>query len=479
MDLKNTSQKSSHPASTLASHQETNATRPLYGVLMLHGPNISASNVNFVRDTLDNNHLPSIEIGNGIKQIFMEKIRRYAKNHLTDNGHVVVNIHGTLMDQLHALQITSGIHEGTYTHEFLNITARSQPPSSTTKNQASSLPMFHLLSCLAGHLRDELKPGTPQWQANYVVIYSNKKETAVEVTANALESAMIYLGNCRARNIDYDPFKLFYLAGANSGSCLTLLGGQLEGPLIWHAPKNTDELDPIQRLNRLQGSPTDRAEIILAALEMQAADLSSMPPENNKLVDMFFNRIIKNDVLTVKEMLTQHPILLHERAATGFLPLMIAIDQNANLCTSLLIERGADIHCQDHEGWTPLMSSANARNPQIMRQLIENHVDIDLQNHRGNSALMLAAQHGHSETMSLLLESGANPHLINNKGHTALLFSILAKNINAVNLLLKENTMVTDSDPDLDPLTLARTLGNKKIIQALEKALRALQTTHL
>ena len=73
MDLKNTSQKSSHPASTLASHQETNATRPLYGVLMLHGPNISASNVNFVRDTLDNNHLPSIEIGNGIKQIFMEK----------------------------------------------------------------------------------------------------------------------------------------------------------------------------------------------------------------------------------------------------------------------------------------------------------------------------------------------------------------------------------------------------------------------
>ncbi|MGJ4727706.1 ankyrin repeat domain-containing protein [Luteimonas sp. SDU101] len=73
----------------------------------------------------------------------------------------------------------------------------------------------------------------------------------------------------------------------------------------------------------------------------------------------------------------------------------------------ILIDRGADIHVQDHMGDTPLHLAAFKAEPEVISMLIEAGADPNARNKRGQTPLHHAL---HVEVVRPLVEGGARQH---------------------------------------------------------------------
>ncbi|XP_077588116.1 ankyrin repeat domain-containing protein 63 [Stigmatopora nigra] len=89
----------------------------------------------------------------------------------------------------------------------------------------------------------------------------------------------------------------------------------------------------------------------------------------------------------------------------------------------LLLEKGADVNCQDEEGRTALSHACESGHLDVVKILVQFNADPDVSDTWGNSALMYAAFSGHGQVLEFLVRAfkrlGLRLDRINNAGHTA------------------------------------------------------------
>ncbi|XP_071755370.1 ankyrin repeat domain-containing protein 63 [Centroberyx gerrardi] len=120
--------------------------------------------------------------------------------------------------------------------------------------------------------------------------------------------------------------------------------------------------------------------------------------------------------------------IINSKTENGRTPLMFAVclqDPGARAkFTRLLLEKGADVNCQDEDGRTALSHACEMGHLEVVKLLVQFNADPDVSDAWGNSALMYAAFSGHSQVLDFLVRAfkrlGLRLDRTNNAGHSAI-----------------------------------------------------------
>lgn len=317
------------------------------------------------------------------------------------------------------------------------------------------LPFVIVQSCGGGALRDAIRPGTDLWRSAYFLVLSGRRVTSFSLTAGARAAAITYLGQCESRRERPDPFRLMCIAGLARGDCVTLMGGDLEQPLVWHAPQSTEQLDQWVAMTRVRGSLRDQARL-LACLRSQDAEQAALVrvPSTRELL---LNRILRDDVDAVETIIenagaaevigldtdswTIDEMAMNSALAPAPRCLALLLDSgaNANACNSAgasllecylkesrpyqktpenelwllglqrLLEEGADPNHAAPGEPTPLMLATAAGNPPAIQLLLAHGASMG-EPYKGRHCLSVAAANHDADAIRLLLQHGAGPN---------------------------------------------------------------------
>ncbi|KAL2816405.1 ankyrin repeat-containing domain protein [Aspergillus cavernicola] len=180
---------------------------------------------------------------------------------------------------------------------------------------------------------------------------------------------------------------------------------------------------------------------------------------------------------------------------SGFTPLMLAVREQNDQATALLIKRGAHLHwClpnavekgsetlvrllllkgadpnQMYESidQTALGMAARMGHMKITNLLLEHGADPNLQDHAMENAIFPAARGGHDALLSLLLSRVANANIGNIIGNTPLFYAVQSSNETAITLLLRAKNDVNQRNELLEtPLFVAVRVGHLAIVRLL------------
>ena len=314
-------------------------------------------------------------------------------------------------------------------------------PSSMSLCQAGAdkkyINIDYHLSCKSGKLRNEFSANEAFWKSTISLIFSSKKLTAVDHMGTALESALRYASYCNnpVNQSTLDQFKLFLYAGMRRGDCLTMLGGELKAPLIWHAPKNHDDLLMQNMGSKVRGHPLDCERLKQAILGLTLPQLERLPSEREQLRDMFFTRISRNDVESVAQILKVDSSLKKEKSLLGIPALSWSIMAEAHLCTDYLLSAGVDVNSIDGRGATAIRWALVKDNPAHVRNLLIKGANPDARDGDGESPLMIAVAKGWLQQVKDLLKYHAKIDVWNHH-HSALTLAVEQGDYDIVDALL-------------------------------------------
>lgn len=126
--------------------------------------------------------------------------------------------------------------------------------------------------------------------------------------------------------------------------------------------------------------------------------------------------------------------------------------------TRLLLEKGADVNCQDENGRTALSHACEAGHLDVVKLLVQFNADPDVYDAWGNSALMYAAFSGHGPVLEFLVRAfkrlGLRLDRTNNAGHSAVDVANFFGHSQCVQILnFSFRKVVGPADPFADPGT--------------------------
>jgi ankyrin repeat protein len=248
-----------------------------------------------------------------------------------------------------------------------------------------------------------------------------------------------------------------------------MLGGELKAPLIWHAPKNQDDLLLHKMHTKLQGHPHDCERLKAAILALTIEQINRLPPESAQLRDMFFTRISRNDVESVIQILESENSLINSRSSLGTSALNWSITTKAHKCTDHLLSAGADINAKDGNGLSAINFALIFNNPNLLNILLALGADPNALDSRGNSLLMIAAFKGLLLQVKYLLKYHAKLDVWNNH-HTALTIAVGQGDYDIVNELIMAGAGA-DCGLDQELIEQAEEQGDLAIVDLLERNL--------
>ncbi|MBN3272997.1 ANR63 protein, partial [Polyodon spathula] len=120
--------------------------------------------------------------------------------------------------------------------------------------------------------------------------------------------------------------------------------------------------------------------------------------------------------------------IINSKTENGKTPLMFAIclpDPGLRMkFTRLLLEKGADVNCQEDHGRTALSLACEMGHLEVVKLLVQFSADPEIQDALGNNALMHAACSGHSQVLEFLIRAfkrlGLELDRTNHAGHSAI-----------------------------------------------------------
>lgn len=177
------------------------------------------------------------------------------------------------------------------------------------------------------------------------------------------------------------------------------------------------------------------------------------------------------------DILQVHGLLLRRgdvnaRDTRGQLVLNIAIQQQSEPITRLLLDRGANVDLQDADGslTTPLISSLLMGNKALTRKLLKRGADVNLTDSDGLSPLAWAAMRGYLELVAQLIELGAEVNRQDVEGWTPLHIACFKGYTEIVEYLLVNGKATLDSEDvnGFTPFLFARVAENADILHQID-----------
>jgi hypothetical protein len=363
---------------------------------------------------------------------------------LSPGGHAIFNLHGLINGQ-HLVK--AGMYPGHPLDSTLNVLSslQYQTHALTMAPAVSDRPSFHFISCGIGSFRNELIPGSIQWKSSWVFLYSGKRMVScTEQQMQALKSGIRYLRLCDRQERRADPVKFFILAGLRRGDCMTLLGGDLEGPVTWHAPKDLADLETPERVAELlDAHPKDLARFAKAMRDLTDEEIHLLPPVEDSLEDILFSRVAHKDHIGVGNIIATRPDFAKMRALCKLNLLLLAVIVHHPGMVDLLLRSGAHEIPKDTVINSPFIYSLTMG---ILPGKIASMIKI----------------------MELFINYGSDPNECNTSGAPALICAIQANRADAVEVLLAHQARPDATFEDKSALQFAIDGGNTKIINLLK-----------
>jgi hypothetical protein len=294
--------------------------------------------------------------------------------------------------------------------------------------------VIHLVGCEAGVLRSQISRSNPIWKFAYLLLYSSKKTTSLDASASSLNAAIRYADFCDQTGRALDPFKLFYIAGIHRTECMTMMGGDLKEPLVWHAPRSVSALADLTSIAMLSGCAKDLRKFQAHAEQLDGRERAMIPEIS--LRGLLSSRIGHDDQDGVSALTNRHPELLNAPSISGLLPLGEAIEQ---------------------------------RNMALLEDLLEQQADPDVPDKDGDTALMVALKMVEPAAIPILLRHGARSDLTLG-GRSVLEQAVLNEDVKMLSLLLRGGLGYSRAGLEA-PLQRAKSMGNAVIEHMLQKAL--------
>jgi ankyrin repeat protein len=119
-------------------------------------------------------------------------------------------------------------------------------------------------------------------------------------------------------------------------------------------------------------------------------------------------------------------------------PLVVAVWKGDAKIVQLILDRNVDVNAKDSDGDTPLILATREGHTEIVKLLLDSGANIEARNDNGNTALIYAAFYGYSEIADLLLNKGADMEAKNIFGNTPLIFTLRHGHLDIVELLVSK-----------------------------------------
>ena len=399
-----------------------------------------------VVDSLRNNwiaHRLKIKtIGTGNESLEPKGLIKKIAARLINGSHLMLYVHGASLykpnNSKHHLLINASPGGTLGTVEFLEqLFSYAKRLNSTQTKAHLPLPVVHILSCHAAELSNELLPDSSLWKSAYFIVYSSKKFSCPNHYGAAMNAAARYLSDCVQRDEDVNPLRLFFLASRRSGDCMRMLGGDLQAPMILHAPKLAADLTEERLDHRLEAGLRDKADFYLSAIEAACQKRDPTALSSGAVAELLQTRIGRRDLHSVEQLLNDYSDLVDQPSSTGVLSFNVAILEGFDPIIDLFLRNGVSLLRTDCVGVGPTLAALLAENSELLSKLLAKGADPNETDIYGNSALFTAVVQDSTVAVGLLLDHGANMNY-SDKDDTVLSLAVKKGNANMVELLLKK-----------------------------------------
>ena len=157
--------------------------------------------------------------------------------------------------------------------------------------------------------------------------------------------------------------------------------------------------------------------------------------------------------------------------ATGWTPLIKAINKGDTETIWFLIKSGANINAYTQDNYTVLMSAVFSGDPTLIDYLLKQNVAFNVRANNGWTALFYATELLQPDIAKTLLEQGADPNITGFDGFSPLMSAVLNGSYPLVEILLESG-----ADPNLKDInnesafSIAEDKNEEEILGLLEKA---------
>lgn len=144
---------------------------------------------------------------------------------------------------------------------------------------------------------------------------------------------------------------------------------------------------------------------------------------------------------------------------------------------NLLIEKGADVNKMTNYGFSCIHLCGESNAVEFIKPLIKNGADVNSKNSKNYTPLHAAADNGHLEVCKVLIENGADVNVTDDDGFTPLIGAVLSLNEELVKFLLDKgadkSVEVKISYDVIEPGDTALTVAKKKGLDRVVKFLES------